>query len=303
MVKVAVEGRIIELKNLEKRFWPEGFTKGDLIRYYDSVAPHLLPYLKDRPLVLNRYPDGIEGESFYQKDCPGHAPEWVETVPVKHGDAGKVIDYILCNDKPTLLWIVQQGAVELHAWLARRGAINHPDIAVLDLDPMPGVSFPQVVESAFLLKAALSEFNLHGYPKTSGSEGLHIFIPVEPEYTHREVAQAMGYVADFVAKVFPKATTERAVEKRGARVYLDYLQNGYGKTMASPYSVRPLPGAPVSTPLDWEELAHREWRPQDFNIATVPARLEARGAVWQGFGRRQSLQTLTAAVLKRPLSR
>lgn len=296
MPRVEVEGKVIELKNLEKLFWPEGYTKGDLVGYYDTVAPFILPYLKNRPLVLNRYPDGIEGESFYQKECPDYAPEWVKTAPVEHRDAGKVVNYIVCDDKPTLLWVVQQGAIEMHAWLARHETIDRPDIAVLDLDPMPGVSFPQVVESAILLKAALAEFNLRGYLKTSGAEGLHIFIPVEPEYTHQEVAQAMGYVADFVAKVFPKATTERVVEKRGARVYLDYLQNGYGKTMAFTYSVRPLPGAPVSTPLDWEELEHRDWQPKDFNIATVPPRLKARGDVWQGFDRRQSLKTLMGTV-------
>jgi bifunctional non-homologous end joining protein LigD len=296
MPKVIVEGKVLELKNLEKHFWPEGYTKGDLVHYYETVAPFILPYLRNRPLVLNRYPDGIEGESFYQKECPDYAPEWVKTVPVEHRDAGKMVNYILCNDKPTLLWVVQQGAIEMHAWLARYDAIDRPDIAVLDLDPMPGVSFPQVVESASLLRAALAEFNLQGYLKTSGAEGLHIFIPVEPEYTHQEVARAMGYVADFVAKVFPKATTERVVEKRGSRVYLDCLQNGYGKTMAFTYSVRPLPGAPVSTPLDWEELEHRDWQPKDFNITTVPARLEARGDVWQGFERKQSLKILMDTV-------
>ncbi|MEW6448663.1 MAG: non-homologous end-joining DNA ligase [Bacillota bacterium] len=296
MPKVKVEGKVLELKNLEKRFWPEGYTKGALVRYYDTVAPFILPYLRNRPLVLNRYPDGIEGESFYQKECPDYAPEWVKTVPVEHRDAGKVVNYIVCNDRPTLLWVVQQGAIEMHAWLATYRAIDRPDIAVLDLDPMPGASFPQVVEAALLLRAALAEFGLTGYPKTSGAEGLHIFIPVEPEYTHQEVARAMGYVADFVAKVSPRATTERVVEKRGPRVYLDYLQNGYGKTMAFPYSVRPLPGAPVSTPLDWEEVAHQDWQPGDFNIVTVPPRLKAHRDVWRGFDRKQSLKTLMGAV-------
>jgi bifunctional non-homologous end joining protein LigD len=296
MPKVVVEGKVLELKNLEKRFWPEGFTKGDLLRYYDTVAPYLLPYLKDRPLVLNRFPDGIEGESFYQKECPDYAPDWVETVPVKHRNAGKVVNYILCNDKPTLLWVVQQGAIEMHAWLATRETLDKPDIAVLDLDPMPGAPFPQVVEAALLLRAALAEFGLKGYPKTSGAEGLHIFIPVAPEYSHQEVARAMGHLTGFVTGVFPAATTERGVEKRGPRVYLDYLQNGYGKTMAFPYSVRPLPGAPVSTPLDWGELERRDWQPKDFNITTLPSRLKARGEVWQGFDReRQNLKALVEA--------
>ncbi|MCL6560221.1 MAG: non-homologous end-joining DNA ligase, partial [Firmicutes bacterium] len=270
-----------------------GYTKGDLIKYYDFMAPYILPYLKDRPVTLHRFPDGVGGESFYQKDCPDYAPEWIRTVPVQHHDSGKVVNYIICNDKPTLLWLAAQGSIEIHAWLATCDNPGRPDIAVLDLDPMPGAPFAAVVQAALLLRETLAQFGLTGYPKTSGAEGLHIFIPIMPEYSHQEVARAMGVLAGLVAKVFPQATVERMVRKRGARVYLDFLQNGFGKTMAFPYSIRPIPGAPVSTPLDWPELEQREARPAEFNIETVPERVETKGDVWEGFAKaKQTLKAL-----------
>jgi bifunctional non-homologous end joining protein LigD len=291
--KVAVDGKILELKNLDKVFWPEGYTKGDLIRFYDEAAPYILPHLQDRPVVMNRFPDGVGGENFYQKECPDYAPKWVETVPVEHREAGKVVNYIVCNDKPTLLWLASQGCIEIHAWLARRWDPARPDIAVLDLDPMPGAPFSAVVEAALLLRETLAQFGFAGYPKTSGAEGLHIFIPIKEKYSHQEVARAMGMVAKLVAEVYPLSTVERVVKKRGARVYLDYLQNGYGKTMAFPYSVRPVPGAPVSTPLNWAELERRNWQPKDFNILTLPHRLKALGEAWEDYyTRRQDLRAL-----------
>jgi bifunctional non-homologous end joining protein LigD len=296
MPRVAVDGQVLELKNLDKVFWPEGYTKGDLIKFYDEAAPCILPHLKGRPVVMNRFPDGVGGENFYQKECPDYAPEWIKTVPVAHRDAGKIVNYIVCDDKPTLLWLASQGCIEIHAWLAIREDLARPDIAVLDLDPMPGAPFPAVVEAALLLRETLTQFGLRGYPKTSGAEGLHIFIPIKQEHTHQEVARAMGAVAKLVAAVYPLSTVERVVKKRGARVYLDYLQNGYGKTMAFPYSVRPLPGAPVSTPVDWEELERRDWQPKDFNILTLPRRLKARGEAWEGYyTRRQDLRALLEA--------
>ncbi|MEW6171620.1 MAG: non-homologous end-joining DNA ligase [Bacillota bacterium] len=293
MPQVLIDGRALELKNLQKQYWPDGFTKGDLLRYYEGVAPFILPYLMDRPLVMHRFPDGIEGESFYQKECPDYAPEWVHTAAIEHRDAGKVVNYVIADNKSTLLWLVSQGCIEIHAWLATHKDIVRPDIAVLDLDPMPGAPFEAVIEAAILLREALTQFGLSGYPKTSGAEGLHIFIPIEREYTHQEVARAMGVIAKFVADVYPQATIERVVDKRGPRVYLDFLQNGFGKTMAFPYSVRPYPGAPVSAPLDWVELERRDFKPADYNILTLPPRLRDYGEVWKDFrGGRQNLKPL-----------
>ncbi|MGI6286725.1 DNA polymerase domain-containing protein, partial [Neomoorella humiferrea] len=199
----------LQLTNLDKVFWPEGLTKFDLIEYYVDMAPVLLPYLRDRPLVLKRYPDGITGEAFYQKECPAYAPEWVATLPVYHADSDKTINYILCNNEATLAWLANQGCIEVHAWLSRAGRLEYPDLAVMDLDPAAGATFAEVLEIALLVNQALKEFHLIGYPKTSGASGLHIFIPLYPRWTFREVTAAMGYLAQLIVQVYPrKATTE-----------------------------------------------------------------------------------------------
>ncbi|WP_338818139.1 Bifunctional non-homologous end joining protein LigD [Moorella thermoacetica] len=276
--------RQLHLTNLDKVFWPEGLTKFDLIKYYVDMAPFLLPYLRDRPLVLKRYPDGITGEAFYQKECPAYAPDWVTTLPVYHADSSKTINYVLCNNEETLIWLANQGCIEVHAWLSRAGRLEYPDIAVMDLDPSAGATFKDVLDIALLVHQALKEFNLSGYPKTSGATGLHIFIPLEPRWTFHQVTAAMGYLARLVAGVYPrKATTERSIPKRKNRVYLDYLQNVRGRSMAFPYSLRPLPGAPVSTPLTWEEVKRGMFSPKDFNIHTTRERLQAYGDLYRGF--------------------
>ena len=274
----------LKLTNLDKVFWPEGLTKLDLIKYYIDMAPVILPYLQDRPLVLKRYPDGITGEAFYQKECPAYAPDWIATAPIYHADSDKTINYILGNNEATLVWLANQGCIEIHAWLSRASHLEHPDIAVMDLDPAPGVTFKDVLDIALLVHQALKEFHLSGYPKTSGATGLHIFIPLEPRWTFHQVTAAMGYLARLVAGVYPrKATTERSIPKRKNRVYLDYLQNVRGRSMAFPYSLRPLPGAPVSTPLTWEEVKRGMFSPKDFNIHTARERLQAYGDLYRGF--------------------
>ncbi|MDN5347851.1 MAG: bifunctional non-ous end joining protein LigD [Clostridia bacterium] len=273
----------LELTNLDKIFWPEGLTKFDLVKYYVEISPVLLPHLKDRPLVLKRYPDGITGEAFYQKECPAYAPDWVATLPVYHPDSDKTINYVLCNNEETLAWLANQGCIEVHAWLSRAAHLECPDIAVMDLDPAEGATFEDALEIALLVNQALKQFRLNGYPKTSGAAGLHIFIPLSPRWTFQEVAAAMGYLARLIAGAYPqKATTEHLIQKRRGKVYLDYLQNVRGRSMAFPYSLRPLPGAPVSTPLTWEEVAKGKISPRDFNIHTIRARLERYGDLYRG---------------------
>lgn len=273
---VGLDGRKLELRNLEKIFWPdEGYTKGDLLAYYTAVSPVMLPYLAGRPAVMHRYPDGIAGSHFYQKDCPAQAPTWVNSMPVKH--SGKTVHYVLHGDPATLLWLANLGAIEMHAWLSRAPDPLHPDIAVIDLDPDEGATFEQVVEVGKMARTALAEFGLEGFPKTSGATGLHLFVPVQPRYSFAEVTKAMKVIAHFIVQVCPFATVERRVERRKGKVYVDYLQNAYGKSMAFPYSVRPRPGAPVSTPLAWSELERLDWVPGDFNIRTLAARLSAHG--------------------------
>lgn len=294
MPRVRVDNVALELTNLEKVYWPaEGYTKGDLLSYYRLVGPAAVTYLAGRPAVMNRFPDGITGKNFYQKDCPAHAPEWVKTAAVEHEE--KTVRYVLHGDLATLLWLANLGTIEMHAWLSRVPVLYRPDIAVIDLDPAKGATFTQVVEVAKLARVALAEFGLEGFPKTSGATGLHLFIPLEPRYSFAEVTQAMKVIARLIVQACPFATVERPVERRRGKVYVDYLQNTFGKSMAFPYSVRPHAGAPVSAPLTWDELEKPEWRPGDFNIRTMPGRLDKKGDLYDGFfARRGRLEELLA---------
>jgi bifunctional non-homologous end joining protein LigD len=289
---VTVGEHNLKLTNLDKLIWPEGLTKAHLVKYYSDVAPYVLPHLRNRPLVMKRYPDGIDGEAFYQKECPDYAPDWIKRQPVEHSE--KVVNYIVCNDQPTLLWLANQGCIEMHAWLARVESLETPDLAVMDLDPAGGVSFEDVLEIALLVKRVLDEFKIKSYPKTSGASGLHLFVPVRQVYSWRQVTGAMKYVAELVVKVHPdKTTVERKVEKRAGKVYLDYLQNGRGKTMAFQYGLRPLPGAPVSTPLSWEEVEEGKIRPGQFTMDTIFQRLKSVGDIYAGIlNTRQSLDEI-----------
>lgn len=268
------------LTNLEKIFWPEGLTKAHLVKYYTDIAPVLLPYLYDRPLVMKRYPDGITEEAFYQKECPDYAPPWIKTHPVTH--SGKIIHYIICNDLATLVWLANQACIEIHAFLSTTKRINCPDIAVFDLDPAEDVAFAKVLEVALIIRRLLAGFNLQAYPKTSGAGGLHLFVPLRPVYPFPTVTLFTRYIAEMAASTYPEiATVERKVEKRRGKVYIDYLQNGRGKTMAFQYSLRPLPGAPVSAPLTWKEVEQMAVRPASLNIQTIFDRLREFGDIFR----------------------
>ncbi|HHV59365.1 MAG TPA: DNA polymerase domain-containing protein [Clostridiaceae bacterium] len=280
---VKVNGKELLLTNMDKVLWPQdNYTKGDLVLYYYEISEYLLPHLKDRLFVMNRYPDGIEGESFYQKDCPEYAPEWIKTYPVYSEKKDRNIDYIVCNDVETLVWLVNQGCIEMHPWLSRTAHIEHPDIAVFDLDPMPPLGFDSVISVALLVKEALGEFGLKGYPKTSGSTGMHIYVPIEPKHTFSEVKEFVQFICRMINRVYPDRTTmERLIENREGKVYLDYLQNSGGKTMACQYSVRPHPGAPVSAPLTWDEVQGGKLDPGTFNIKTIKERVEDLGDLFE----------------------
>lgn len=273
-VQAVVDGRELSLSNLDKVYWPEdGLTKGDLINYYVEVAQYLLPHLFARPLNLTRFPDGIHGKNFYQKDIPETAPPWVPTLPVQHEE--RVVRYCLADSPAVLAWLGQWGCVEIHPWLSRADALEAPDYAVFDLDPSEGVGYQEAVEIAYVVRRFLDEFGLRAYPKTSGATGVHLFLPIQRHYTYKEIETFVGRVADLIHRAMPHLTTrERTVAKRRG-VYIDHLQNIKGKTLASVYSVRPRPGAPVSVPVSWDELPRV--RPEQFNLRTVPARLAAVG--------------------------
>lgn len=268
------DGAPVKITNPGKVFWPEeGYTKGDLIAFYEAVAPLLLPYLKDRPLVLTRYPDGINGKSFFQKDAPDFVPAWVRTERIYSKDAERDINYFIVNDPRTLRYVANLGTIPLHFWSSHLGSLDRPDWLVLDLDPK-GAPFTDVVEVAQLLHAMLDEIRLPHYVKTSGATGLHILVPLAAHYSYEEARSFARLLAMLGAEAAPKiATLARPIGARGGKVYIDSGQNGHGRTIVAPYSVRPLPGAPVSCPLRWEEVTDR-LDPSRFTIKTVPKRFE-----------------------------
>ena len=259
--------RTLRLSNLDKVFWPEdGYTKGDLVGYYQDVWPWLAPYLRDRPVVLTRYPDGITGKNFFQKNAPGFTPEWVRTFRIED------TDYFICNDLETLLYVINSGCIPLHVWSARSVSLDRPDWTILDLDPK-GAPFRNVVAVARCIHALLGELEVPHFLKTSGQEGLHVLVPLGATLTHAEARTFAEVLARIVVEERPEiATVARAVGARQGKVYVDFLQNGFGKTIVAPLSVRPRPGAPVSTPLAWQHLSARV-DPVHFTIRTVPKRL------------------------------
>ena len=264
----------VRLTNLKKVFWPaDGYTKGDLVAYYEKVAPLLLPYLRNRPLVLTRYPDGIAGKSFYQKDAPEFAPAWVRTERVYSKDAEREIDYFVVDDVESLRYVVNSGAIPLHLWASRLGSLERPDWLVLDLDPK-GAPFTDVVKVAQALHRILDDLALPSYPKTSGATGLHILIPLGARYVDDEVRTFARLLAVLGVEAEPDISTiARPLRSRGGKVYIDFGQNGHGQTIVAPFSLRPLPGAPASCPLRWSEVTAR-LDPARFTIVTVPKRFD-----------------------------
>jgi bifunctional non-homologous end joining protein LigD len=267
----------VRVTNPTKVFWPaEGYTKAELVAYYDAVAPLLLPYLRDRPLVLTRYPDGIAGKSFFQKDAPDFVPDWIRTERIYSKEAGREIDYFIVNDSRTLRYVANLGTIPLHLWSSRLGSLDCPDWLVLDLDPK-GAPFTDVVRVTRALHRILQKLELPSYVKTSGATGVHILVPLGARYGHEEVRTFARLLAILGVEAEPQlATVARSVRARGGKVYIDFGQNGHGRTIVAPFSVRPLPGAPVSCPLRWEEVTTR-LDPRRFTIKTAPARFEKLG--------------------------
>jgi bifunctional non-homologous end joining protein LigD len=266
----------VSLTHLDKLYWPDdGYTKGDLLRYYYEVAPSLLPYLKGRPLILVRYPNGITAPSFYQHDVNA-VPAFAQTFSAT-AESGRVVDYVVCENLATLLYIVNLGTIAQNPWLSRAESPDTPDWIVFDLDPYE-VNFATVQEMALRLKDLLDRLGLVSYPKTSGASGMHVYVPIEPLYTYEQVAHFAELVALVAVRENPRlATLERSLKKREVGyIYFDYLQNARGKSVVAPYSVRARPGAPVSTPLEWQEV-QRPLSPQDFTLRNVPRRLVQQG--------------------------
>jgi len=266
--------REVKLSNLEKVFWPDDkYTKGDLIAYYRAIAPWMLPYLRGRPLVLTRFPDGISGKSFFQKDAPAYAQQFVRTVTIWSEDSQRELDYFVCDDAASLEYIANMAAIPLHVWSSRVETLATPDWCILDLDPK-GAPFTDVVAVARALRALCEEIGLPTYVKTSGSSGLHVLVPLGRQVTYEQSRTLGGLLARVVAAELPEvATVTRQVSRRGGKVYLDYVQNGHGRLLVAPFSVRPLPGAPVSMPLEWREVTPK-LDIRKFTIKTAPLRMK-----------------------------
>lgn len=275
-----INGRKLKLTNLDKVFWPEdGYTKHDMIRFYIEISPYLLPYLKGRPCNFQRFPDGIHGKRFYQKNLPSFAPDWIQTLPIPSEE--RVINYIIVDNLETLVYVANLACLEIHPWHSSAKTIRYPDWGIVDLDPQEGVDFSSVIETAASVKEVLDALGLQGYPKTSGSTGMQIYVPLKPRYTYEQVRDIIGYICRLVYEKTPQITTmERMVKKRGAKVYLDYLQNLWGKTINAPYTVRPTPGASVSTPLTWDEALSGKISPRDFTIKNLSERLADKGDIF-----------------------
>lgn len=277
-----VDGRVVKLTNLGKMFWPEqGITKRDLIQYYADVAPYLLPHVQDRAMVMKRYPNGAAGEFFFMKRAPSPRPDWIEICHIEHS-SGNVINFPMIQDMAALLWVINLGCIDLNQWYARCDDVDRPDYLHFDLDPVPGATFEKVSETALLLKEALDTLKMPSYAKTTGSKGIHIYVPIQRGPTQKQVWTFAKELSHAIASQAPKLVTAvYIVSKRPkGRVLVDYNQNAWGRTLASIYSVRPRPEATVSTPVTWPEL-ERGVKIEDFTMKNVPARLKKVGDLWQ----------------------
>lgn len=276
-----VNGHELKFTNLSKIFWPkEGYTKRDMLNYYYQVAPYILPYLKDRPQSLNRFPNGINGKSFYHKDVTNSAPDWVKMEPYTTSE-GEAKNFLVPEDEAAILYMANLGSIEMNPWNSTIHQEDYPDWCMIDLDPSAKNTFEQVIETALVTKEVLDHMGIKGYPKTSGSTGMHIYIPMGAKYDYDQCQLLGKIIATQVNQLLPEMTTiERLVKNRKNKLYIDYLQNRPKATLAAPYSLRPKPGATVSMPLHWEEVK-KGLKLKDFTIQNAVARIRREGDIFK----------------------
>jgi DNA ligase D len=280
-LELTVGGRVVTVSNPDKMYFPRrGFTKGDVARYYASVGEGALRALRDRPTTLQRYPDGVDGEFFFQKRAPKNLPGWIPTGRIAF-PSGRYADEICPTEPAAVLWAANLGCLTFHPWPVRRADTEHPDELRIDLDPQPGTDYADAVHAALLLREVLAGLGLTGWPKTSGGRGIHVFVPLAPEWTFVQVRRAAIAVARELERRDPeRITTAWWKEERGTKIFVDYNQTARDRTIASAYSVRPFPHAPVSAPLRWEEVPAAV--PADFDLATMTERFAREGDVHAG---------------------
>ncbi|HEX3767387.1 MAG TPA: non-homologous end-joining DNA ligase, partial [Puia sp.] len=275
-----VDGHSLTFKHLGKLYWPkEGYTKRQLLNYYYEASPFILPYLKDRPQSLNRFPNGINGENFYHKDVTATAPEWVKQFP--YTTNGEKKNFLVVEDTASILWMANLGAIEMNPWNSRIQKPDHPDWCIIDLDPAEKNTFDEVIQTARVTKQVLDEFNVLAYPKTSGSTGIHIYIPLGAKYSYDESQMFAQIIATEVRDRLPHMTSiERMTNKRKGKIYVDFLQNRPKATLAAPYSVRPKPDATVSMPLEWDEIK-KGLKMKQFTMQNALAQVRERGDLFK----------------------
>jgi bifunctional non-homologous end joining protein LigD len=260
----------VEFTNLDKIIFPElKITKAKIVKYYIEIAPKMLKFLSDRPLVLTRYPNGIDEKSFYEKDAPEGTPSWVKTSSIYSETARRNIDYVLCNDLDTLVWLANLAAIEIHIPLSKIDSREKPDFVFFDVDPEPPATFEDASLIALSLKEKIESLGLKPYVKTSGKKGLHVLVPIIPEHTFKITRAFVHKIGQQLAKEHENVVSEFADTKKPGKIFIDYLQNSHGRTNVSPYSLRGVQEATVSTPIGWYDLKKRI-KPADFNIFTVP---------------------------------
>jgi bifunctional non-homologous end joining protein LigD len=278
----------VEFTNLDKILFPQlKITKAQVIEYYVKIAPKMLGFLADRPVVLTRFPDGVDKEGFYEKDAPEGKPPWVKTVRIYSKTADRNVNYILCNDLDTLIWLANLATIEIHIPLSTADSREKPDLVLFDIDPEPPASYEEAAEVALSLKEKLDQLGLESYAKTSGKKGFHILIPIIREHSFRETRAFAHEIGQQLAKEHKIAVSEFSETKKPGTVFVDYLQNSHGRTMVCPYSLRVTPEATVSTPLEWDEVEKRI-KPAEFNIFSVAS---LRKDPWRDvFENRQKLE-------------
>lgn len=282
--EIQINKKTIKLSKLGKLFYPEAnIYKGDVIEYYRRMEKWILPHLKGRPLSLQRFPDGIKGNHFYQKEAPDYFPAWIKTTEIQVKEKSDTQQQVLCDNKETLIYLANQASLVFHIWLSRAGHLNYPDKLIFDLDP-PGSDFETVKKAARSLKDIIEGLLLHPFLMTTGSRGLHVVVPVKPEVIFDKARNFARDLVERIEELKPGLySTEVRINKREGKIFLDYLRNSYAQTSVAPYSLRAKPGAPVATPLDWNELDRPDLNSQSYTISNIFRRLGQKEDPWNDF--------------------